>query len=152
VSLHRTGASIFLAYHVDLLETVRKYIALRIQLASRLVIDVDAKQNEMNPSVVSDAEAMQVDQHPHAVGLLLRDEQVNNDEASSDARKTSPSASVSRSLESSSIELSASKETTQALLQHIAQLSEEALHASEEKVNIAQTAYETVLHLFLPIV
>lgn len=35
-------------------------------------------------------------------------------------------------------------ETTRALLQHIAQTSEEAIRAAEEKVNIAQTAYETV--------
>jgi len=132
------------AYHADLLETVRKYISLRIQLASRLV---DTKQNEMDFSTASDAEAMQVDQPAQAAGSPHRHQQVNGDEASNDARKASPTASVARSLESSSVELPASKETTRTLLQHIAQVSEEALHASEEKVNIAQTAYETVLHL-----
>ncbi|KAG1715660.1 hypothetical protein ID866_1502 [Astraeus odoratus] len=35
-------------------------------------------------------------------------------------------------------------ETTQSILQHIAQVSEESLRAAEEKVSIAQTAYETV--------
>ncbi|OJA11611.1 hypothetical protein AZE42_01946 [Rhizopogon vesiculosus] len=128
-------------YHADLFETVRTYIALRIQLASRLV---DAKKNEMDLSTASDAEAMQVDQPTQVVDSSPHDQQVNGDEASNDARKASPAASVAHSLESSSIELPASKATTRTLLQHIAQVSEEALHASEEKVNIAQTAYETV--------
>ncbi|KAL4074591.1 hypothetical protein V8B97DRAFT_1868614 [Scleroderma yunnanense] len=35
-------------------------------------------------------------------------------------------------------------ETTQGILQHIAQVSEESLRTTEEKVSIAQTAYETV--------
>lgn len=35
-------------------------------------------------------------------------------------------------------------ETTRTLLQHIAQTSEEAIRTAEEKVSIAQTAYETV--------
>lgn len=35
-------------------------------------------------------------------------------------------------------------ETTQGVLQHIAQVSEESLRAAEEKVSIAQTAHETV--------
>lgn len=35
-------------------------------------------------------------------------------------------------------------ETTQSILQHIAQVSEESLRTAEEKVSIAQTAYETV--------
>lgn len=130
------------AYHADLLETVWKYISLRKQLASRLV---DTKQNEIDFSTASGAEAMQVDQPAQAAGSPPCDQQVNGDEASNDARKASPTASVARSLESSSIELPTSKETTGTLLQHIAQVSEEALHASEEKVNIAQTAYETVL-------
>lgn len=145
VSVRRAGPPPFSAYHANLLETVRKYIALRMQLTSRLVTGVGLQQNF---SSASDVEAMQVDQLSPSACLPPRDQQDNGDEASSDARKTSPTPSVARSLESSSIKLPASKETTQTLLQHIAQVSEEALHASEEKVNIAQTAYETVLHPF----
>ena len=38
-------------------------------------------------------------------------------------------------------------ETTQSILQHIAHVSEESLRTAEEKVSIAQTAYETVCGL-----
>ncbi|KAG0706408.1 hypothetical protein DFH29DRAFT_996045 [Suillus ampliporus] len=133
-------------YHADLLDNVRKYIALRIQLAPRLGMIVDEKQDEMNISAASGPEVMQVDPH-QAAGSPPRDEQVNVDlpaEVPNDSKDASPAASVVRSLESPSIELPTSKQTTRTLLQHIAQVSEEALRASEEKVNIAQTAYETV--------
>ncbi|KAG2149273.1 hypothetical protein DEU56DRAFT_781389 [Suillus clintonianus] len=134
------------AYHADLLDNVRKYIALRIQLSSRLGMIVDAKQNKTNIPTVSDPEAMQAD--PSQVASSPpRDEHVNNDspaEIPNDSNNASPDASVAHSLESSYIELPAAGQTTRILLQQIAQVSEEALRASEEKVNIAQTAYETV--------
>ncbi|KAG1754153.1 hypothetical protein EDB19DRAFT_1626621 [Suillus lakei] len=134
------------AYHADLLDNVRKYIALRIQLSSRLGMIVDVNQNKMNIPAAPDSEAMQVDL-PHAAGSPPRNEQVDCDspaEVLNDTNNASPAASVVPSLESPSIELPASGQTTRILLQQIAQVSEEALRASEEKVNIAQTAYETV--------
>ncbi|KAG1749142.1 uncharacterized protein EDB91DRAFT_836481 [Suillus paluster] len=142
----RTGAAVFSVYHADLLDNVRKYIALRTQLASRPGIIVDTNQNKLNISAALDPEAMPVDP-PQATGSPPRNDQVNNDspaEVPNDSKDASPTASVSRSLESPSIEMPTSKQTTRILLQHIAQASEEVLRASEEKVNIAQTAYETV--------
>ena len=144
VSVHRTGLAAYSAYHANLLKSVRKYIALRLQLASRLV-SVDPQQNF---SAASGVEVMQVDQPSQSAGSPPHDQQDNGDEASSDTGKTSPTASVAPSLQSTSVRSPVSNETTQTLLQHIAQVSEEALHASEEKVNIAQTAYETVLYSF----
>ncbi|KAG1837704.1 hypothetical protein DFJ58DRAFT_734200 [Suillus subalutaceus] len=133
------------AYHADLLDNIRKYIALRIQLTSRSMI-VDVKQSNMTIPVASDPEAMQADS-PQAAGAPPRDEQVSMDsptEALNDTHNARSAASIAPSLESSSIELPSSRKTTRILLQQIAQVSEEALRASEEKVNIAQTAYETV--------
>lgn len=109
----------------------------------------DAKQSKMTIPAMSDPEAMQADS-PQAAGLPPRDEQVNIDspvEVLNDTHNARPVASIAPSLESSIEPLSSGK-TTRILLQHIAQVSEEALRASEEKVNIAQTAYETVLLLF----
>ncbi|KAG2366766.1 hypothetical protein BDR07DRAFT_1395063 [Suillus spraguei] len=82
-----------------------------------------------------------------AAGSPPPDEQVNIDlpaEVLSNGHNARPAASIAPSLESPSIELPSSGKTTRKLLQQIAQVSEEALRASEEKVNIAQTAYETV--------
>ncbi|KAG1879421.1 hypothetical protein C8R48DRAFT_685612 [Suillus tomentosus] len=132
-------------YHADLLDNVRKYIALRIQLTSRRGMIFDAKQSKMIIPAISDPEAMQADS-PQAAGLPPRDEQVNIDspvEVLNDTHNARPVASIAPSLESS-IEPLSPGNTTRILLQHIAQVSEEALRASEEKVNIAQTAYETV--------
>ncbi|KAG1904030.1 uncharacterized protein F5891DRAFT_946500 [Suillus fuscotomentosus] len=132
-------------YHADLLDNVRKYIALRIQLTSRRGMIFDAKQSKMIIPAMSDPEAMQADS-PQAAGLPPRDGQVNIDspvEVLNDTHNARPVASIAPSLESSIEPLSPGK-TTRILLQHIAQVSEEALRASEEKVNIAQTAYETV--------
>ncbi|KAG2158017.1 uncharacterized protein EDB93DRAFT_740480 [Suillus bovinus] len=126
------------AYHADLLDHVRKYIALRIQLTSRLDMIADAKRSKMTIPAAPDPEAMQADL-PH------RDEQGNVDspaEVLNDTHNARPT-SIAPSL-GSSIELPSSGKATRILLQHIAQVSEEALRASEEKVNIAQTAYETV--------
>lgn len=133
------------AYHADLLDNVRKYIALRIQLTSRSMI-VDVKQSDMTIPIASDPEAKQADS-PQATGAPPQDEQVSIDspaEALNDTHIARPAASIAQSLESPSIELPSSGTTTRILLQQIAQVSEEALRASEEKVNIAQTAYETV--------
>lgn len=134
------------AYQADLLDNVRKYIALRIQLTSRRGMIVDVKQSNMTIPAASDPEAMQANS-PQAAGSPPRDEQVNIDSpagALNDAHNFRPAASIASSLEPPSIELPSSGKTTRVLLQQIAQVSEEALRASEEKVNIAQTAYETV--------
>lgn len=117
------------AYHADLLDNVRKYIALRIQLTSR-----------------RDPVAMLADSS-QAASSSPRDEHVNIDspaEVLNDTHYARPAASIAPNLQSPSIELPSSGKTTRILLQQIAQVSEEALRASEEKVNIAQTAYETV--------
>ncbi|KAG2348605.1 hypothetical protein BDR05DRAFT_987106 [Suillus weaverae] len=134
------------AYHADLLDNVRKYIALRIQLTSRRGMITDEKQNQITIPTASDPEAMQADS-PQAADSPPRNEQVNNDsptEVLNDTNNARPAASVAPSTDSPSIKLPASGKTTRILLQQIAQVSEEALRASEEKVNIAQTAYETV--------
>ncbi|KAG1775009.1 hypothetical protein EV702DRAFT_1121042 [Suillus placidus] len=104
----------------------------------------DGKQNQIIISTASDPEAMQAFLS-QAAGSPPQNEQVNNDsptEVLNDTNDARPAASVTPSTDSPSIELPAS--TTRILLQQIAQVSEEALHASEEKVNIAQTAYEMV--------
>ncbi|KAG2076085.1 hypothetical protein BDR04DRAFT_1114675 [Suillus decipiens] len=119
------------AYHADLLDNVRKYIALRIQLTSRQGI-VNAKQSNMTLLFALDPKVMQ------AAGSPPPDEQVNIDlpaEVLSDGHNARPAASIAPSLESPSIELPSSAKTTRKLLQQIAQVSEEALRASEEKVD-----------------
>lgn len=134
------------AYHADLLGNVRKYIALRIQLTSRRGMIVDVKQNKLTLPVASDPVAMQADSS-QAAGSSPRDELVNIDspaEVQNDTHNGRPTASIAPNLQSPVIELPSSGQTTRVLLQQIAQVSEEALRASEEKVNIAQTAYETV--------
>jgi hypothetical protein len=144
------GAAAFSAYHTDLLDNVRKYIALRIQLTLRRGMIVDARQNKMTIPAASDSETMRADS-PQAAGSPPRDEHVNIDSPAdvlSDTHNARPAASIVPSLQSPSIELPTSGKTTRILLQQIAQVSEEALRASEEKVNIAQTAYETVLPSF----
>jgi inhibitor of growth protein 3/inhibitor of growth protein 4/inhibitor-of-growth protein 1 len=134
------------AYHADLLDNVRKYIALRIQLTSRRGVIVDAKHSNMIIPAVSDLETMQADS-PRAAGSPPRNEQANSESLAkvlNNTHSANPTVSIVPSLELSSIELPSSGKTTRILLQQIAQVSEEVLRASEEKVNIAQTAYETV--------
>lgn len=146
----QAGAAAFSAYHADLLGNVRKYIALRIQLTSRRGMIVDVKQNKLTLPVASDPVAMQADSS-QAAGSSPRDEHVNIDspaEVQNDTHNGRPTASIAPNLQSPVIELPSSGQTTRVLLQQIAQVSEEALRASEEKVNIAQTAYETVLPPF----
>lgn len=146
----QAGAAAFSAYHADLLGNVRKYIALRIQLTSRRGMIVDVKQNKLTLPVASDPVAMQADSS-QAAGSSPRDEHVNIDspaEVQNDTHNGRPTASITPNLQSPVIELPSSGQTTRVLLQQIAQVSEEALRASEEKVNIAQTAYETVLPPF----
>lgn len=111
---------------------------------------VDAKQNKMTLPVASDPVAMLADSS-QAASSSPRDEHVNIDspaEVLNDTHYARPAASIAPNLQSPSIELPSSGKTTRILLQQIAQVSEEALRASEEKVNIAQTAYETVLPPF----
>jgi hypothetical protein len=111
---------------------------------------VDAKHSNMIIPAVSDLETMQADS-PRAAGSPPRNEQANSESLAkvlNNTHSANPTVSIVPSLELSSIELPSSGKTTRILLQQIAQVSEEVLRASEEKVNIAQTAYETVLPPF----
>ncbi|KAF8136129.1 hypothetical protein EV363DRAFT_1318807 [Boletus edulis] len=105
-------------FHVDLLASVRRYIQLRESLAARNTSNaVEAQPNattHLNTADVGETS----DMSPNAM-------QVDSTESTHDA---TPNPG----------------ETTRTRLQHIAQTSEEAIRTAEEKVNIAQTAYETV--------
>ncbi|KAG6379090.1 hypothetical protein JVT61DRAFT_11526 [Boletus reticuloceps] len=123
-------------FHVDLLASVQRYIQLRESLAARNTQDnsnaVEAQLNattHLNNAVVDEAG----DMSPNAM-------QVDSTESTHDAtvNDNSANARFPAAFQPNP------GETTRTRLQHIAQTSEEAIRTAEEKVNIAQTAYETV--------
>ncbi|KAG1883081.1 hypothetical protein F4604DRAFT_1984955 [Suillus subluteus] len=126
--------------HHEILEQLplslhRQYTLIRELDDQSNCMIVDVKQSNMTIPVASDPEAMQADS-PQAAGAPPRDEQVSIDsptEALNDTHNARSAASIAPSLESSSIGLPSSRKTTRILLQQIAQVSEEALRASEEK-------------------
>jgi hypothetical protein len=125
-------------FHAALLTSVRRYIHLRESFAARNAQD-DSAHAAAAPSNAADVNNVDVDQGGDAPPDAM---QVDSAEPShgkattvdDDAANASPPAANQPK----------PKGTTRTLLQHIAQTSEEAIRAAEEKVNIAQTAYETV--------
>ncbi|KAI9569100.1 hypothetical protein HD554DRAFT_2190763 [Boletus coccyginus] len=124
-------------FHADLLASVRQYIHLRESLAARNAqsnsfhaegdrpSSTDVKNSDADQGGETSPDAMQVDSGESSHGKAI----VNDNGANAElpvACQPKPG------------------ETTRTLLQHIAQTSEEAIRTAEEKVNIAQTAYETV--------
>lgn len=117
--------------------SVRRYIHLRESLAARKAPDNSHTESaQANAAEVINVDvdqegdtsqnAMQVDSTEPTHGETT----VNGN----GAEPTNPSVAFQPKLE----------ESTRTLLQHIAQTSEEAIRTAEEKVSIAQTAYETV--------
>lgn len=128
-----------------LLASVRRYISLRESLAARNVQDnswhADGAQsnatgvNNLNVNQGGDTSpiAMQVDSTESSRGKATIGDNV---------RAASTNASPPAAYQPKS------GETTRTLLQHIAQTAEETIRTAEEKVSIAQTAYETVRESF----
>ncbi|KAF8436920.1 hypothetical protein L210DRAFT_3483220 [Boletus edulis BED1] len=120
-------------FHVDLLASVRRYIQLRESLAARNTSNaVEAQPNattHLNTADVGETG----DMSPNAM-------QVDSTESTHDATVNDKSANA----HFPAAFQPNPGETTRTRLQHIAQTSEEAIRTAEEKVNIAQTAYETV--------
>lgn len=124
-------------FHADLLASVRRYIHLRESLAARNAQSnpiyaegdqpnsTDVKKSDADQGGETSPDAMQVNS-----GESSHDKAIVNDNG---ANAGPPVAYQPKP-----------GETTRTLLQHIAQTSEEAIRTAEEKVNIAQTAYETV--------
>ncbi|KAI6043109.1 hypothetical protein EDC04DRAFT_2654658 [Pisolithus marmoratus] len=111
------------AFYGDLLSSVRKYVELRKYLArQRTETVIDGAVPSVGQSTDSDSPA-------HV--LTNGDAGHTLDSSGGAAELNTPFQPVHG-------------ETTQSVLQHIAQVSEESLRAAEEKVSIAQTAHETV--------
>ncbi|KAG9318296.1 hypothetical protein JVU11DRAFT_380 [Chiua virens] len=116
-------------FHADLLASIRRYISLRESLAAQITkhhaarLEATATNNEdVNHGGDILPTTMQVD-----AAEPPRGDAINGD-------NLGPAMAFQ----------SKPGETTRTLLQHIAQASEEAIRTAEEKVSIAQTAYETV--------
>ncbi|KAI6150939.1 hypothetical protein BKA82DRAFT_4121814 [Pisolithus tinctorius] len=112
------------AFYVDLLSSVRRYVELRKHLVRQLV------------EVVIDGAA------PSSVGQSVDSDSSARNLTNGDAGRTLDGPSTTVQLGTSPQPVHG--ESTQSVLQHIAQVSEESLRAAEEKVSIAQTAHETV--------
>ncbi|KAN0075307.1 hypothetical protein V8E55_011330 [Tylopilus felleus] len=124
-------------FHTDLLASVRRYIQLRESLAVRTA-QGKSSNGEAQPNG-TDVNNVDVDQggdtSPNAMQVDSTESTHGNATLNENgAKSASPSLAFQPKL----------GETTRTLLQHIAQTSEEAIRTAEEKVSIAQTAYETV--------
>ncbi|KAG8217351.1 hypothetical protein J3R82DRAFT_5446 [Butyriboletus roseoflavus] len=128
-------------FQADLLASVRGYIHLRESLAARNVQDnsrhAEAAQSnatDTNNLAIGDGSdtsptAMRVDSTESSRGKATVNDNLR-------ARSTNASPPVAYQPKPG--------DTTRTHLQHIAQTAEEAIRTAEEKVSIAQTAYETV--------
>ena len=124
-------------FHAALLTSVRRYVHLRESLATRNVQDnsAHAAGAQSNATDVNNLDVGQEgDASPDAMQVDSAESTHGKATVNDDGGNASPPAAYQPKPE----------ETTRTILQHIAQISEEALRTAEEKVNIAQTAYETV--------
>ncbi|KAH0830424.1 hypothetical protein J3R83DRAFT_1819 [Lanmaoa asiatica] len=128
-------------FQADLLASVRRYICLRESLAARNTQDdsshaegaqrnaTDTKGSGVDQGGNTSPTAMQVDSAEPSRGKAP----VNGNLGAGNTNASPPGAYHPKP-----------GDTTRTLLQRIAQASEEVIRTAEEKVNIAQTAYETV--------
>ncbi|KAF8558431.1 hypothetical protein OG21DRAFT_1504175 [Imleria badia] len=122
-------------FHADLLASVRRYIHLRESLVARHTeVNSHAHSAEADATDVINVD---VDQEGDTSQNAMQVDSTESTHGVNDlngAKSATPPAAFQPN----------PGETTRTLLQHIAQTSEEAIRTAEEKVNIAQTAYETV--------
>ena len=123
-------------FHAALLTSVRRYVHLRESLAARNAQDNSAHVPgaQSNATDVNNLDVGQGGDAPDAMQVDSAESTHGKATVNDDGGNASPPAAYQPKPE----------ETTRTILQHIAQTSEEALRTAEEKVNIAQTAYETV--------
>ncbi|KIJ69632.1 hypothetical protein HYDPIDRAFT_106275 [Hydnomerulius pinastri MD-312] len=139
------------AFHADLLTSVRTYIALRKSLAPRIAEETAAKPPEGSSPKPIDTDLASVEQSgnasPSTMAIDETEPTQNIPPVNSDTRAstTTPVPQASNNDAKNTAPFTSKPgETTRTLLQHISQTSEETLRTAEEKVSIAQTAYETV--------
>jgi hypothetical protein len=154
-------------YNTDLLPTVHKYVALRRSIASQKrtegpiesrdeVSEVDTISRQNGSSTTSAGPAT-----PSATVAAMNGTPARNMQpvpstefpGTPQQLKKTPVASVSLATPRTPTPMSIPPErlkpplTTREMLSHMAWLSEEILRASEEKVNLAQAAYDSVSYV-----
>ncbi|KAF9239622.1 hypothetical protein BU15DRAFT_46599 [Melanogaster broomeanus] len=134
------------ALHAEILSSVRRYVDLRKSLAPLNSQEVIAQRTVGSSSMPMDVDQIDADQAGHASpsGMPVHSiEPAQTETVNGNARSTSSTPSFGHTPGMASFQAKPG-ETTCILLQHISQTSEEAIRSAEEKVSIAQTAYETV--------
>ncbi|KAH7927703.1 hypothetical protein BV22DRAFT_1031467 [Leucogyrophana mollusca] len=154
ITLLSVHSALSLAHNSELLNTIQRYIALRFTLVARSELSTgDNGPIVADPASLVDPDRDAVDVsggpslHPHSSSGSPPMRPLS-EAADVESVVSAPDKSANHLLPDSGPVLRTERdepsESTRQLLQSIATMSEEVLRSSEEKVNLAQTAYETV--------
>lgn len=120
-----------------MLRTLKRYISKRRELTPSVPVAIPLSA-EGNGSVQLDISAAEEDTSTDIAPLVAVDETASQPGVS---HKPQSLAIVSLSVPAEGTKI---PQTTRQMLSHVGYLTEELLRASEEKVNIAQAAYDSV--------